>query len=203
MSIKIFAGNDTTSLTLSYAVLLLAMHPEYQERAFAEVDQVLQDVPDDHLQYEHVTKLNFVEQILRETLRLNPVAPYLLRWCKTDTKIRNCTIPRDTTVIVNLYTMHRRYDIYGPTANDFNPDRFHPDELKKRNPYAYAPFSLGPRNCIGMRYSYIGMKIILATILRNYRFTTNLTMNDVRMRYEITLKNVRGNMIRVERRNKN
>lgn len=147
---QIFAGNDTASLTLSYAILLLAMHPQYQERAFEEVDRVFQDLSsDDKLTYDHVTKLEFIEQILRETLRLNPVAPYVLRWCKEDTKIRDCIIPRDTTVIVNLYTMHRREDIYGPTANDFNPDRFHPNEVKKRNPNGYAPFSLGPRNCIG------------------------------------------------------
>lgn len=201
---QIFAGNDTASLTLSYALLLLAMHPEYQERAFAEVDQVFKDAPsDEKITHDHVTKLEFVEQILRETLRLNPVAPYVLRWCREDTPIRDCTIPRDTTVIVNLYTMHRREDIWGPTANEFNPDRFHPDEVKTRNPHAFAPFSLGPRNCIGMRYSYIAMKVILATLLRNYRFTTNLKMSDVRMRYEITLKNVRGNMVRVQRRTLN
>lgn len=191
-------------MTLSYAILLLAIHPEYQERAFAEVDEVFQDLQsDDKLTYDHVTKLEFVEQILRETLRLNPIAPYILRWCREDTKIRDCIIPRDTTVIVNLYTMHRREDIWGSSANEFNPNRFHPDEVKKRNPHAYAPFSLGPRNCIGMRYSYIGMKVILATLLHNFRFTTNLKMSDVRMRYEITLKNVRGNMIRVQRRKRN
>lgn len=123
------------------------MHPEYQERAFAEVDRVFQDAPcDEKITYDHVTKLEFIEQILRETLRLNPVAPYVLRWCREDTKIRDCTIPRSTTVIVNLYTMHRREDIWGPTANEFNPDRFHPNEVKNRNPHAYAPFSLGPRN---------------------------------------------------------
>lgn len=177
------------------------MHPNYQERAFDEVDRVFQDLPADGiLHYTHITQLEYIEQILRETLRLNPVAPYVLRRCKKDTKIRNCTIPRDTTIIVNLYTLQRRQDVYGPTANEFNPDRFHPDEVKKRNPHAFAPFSLGPRNCIGMRYSFIAMKVILATLLRNYRFTTNLTMADVSMRYEITLKNIRGNMVKVQKR---
>lgn len=51
-----------------------------------------------------------------------------------------------------------------------------------------------------MRYAYIAMKIILANLLRHYRFKTDLKMSDIRMRYEITLKNVRGNMVRVERR---
>lgn len=53
---------------------------------------------------------------------------------------------------------------------------------------------------IGMRYSLIAMKVILATLLRNYKFTTNLTMADVHMRYEITLKNIRGNMVKVHKR---
>lgn len=186
---------------MSYAILLLAMHPHIQERAFAEVNSVFNELaPGTQLTYEHIMKLEYIEQIIRETLRLNPVAPYLLRSCDAETQINNCTIPRDTTIIINLYTMHRREDIYGPNANDFDPDRFHPNEMKKRNPNAFAPFSLGPRNCIGMRYSYIAMKIILATLISNFRFTTNLKMHDIQMRYEITLKNVSGNMVRVEKR---
>lgn len=186
---------------MSYAVLLLAMHPDIQQKAFAEVDRVMGNGPKPkHLSNDELMQLDFVEQICKETLRLNPVAPYLLRLCTEETQIKDCTIPRETTIIVNLYTMHRREDIYGPDANEFNPDRFHADEVKKRSPHAFAPFSLGPRNCIGMRYSYIAMKIILATLIWHYRFTTNLKMHDIRMRYEITLKNVSGNMVRLEKR---
>lgn len=198
---QIFAGNDTTSLTLSHAILLLAIHQSVQESAAAEADEVFNDLSaDDELTYDHVTKFEYIEQVIRETLRLNPVAPYILRTCKEDTKIRDCIIPRDTIVIVNLYTMHRRPDIYGENADEFDPNRFHPDEMKKRNPSAFAPFSLGPRNCIGMRYAYIEMKIVLATLLRHFRFTTHLQMSDIRMRYEVTMKNIHGNMVRVERR---
>lgn len=177
------------------------MHPDIQQKAFVEVDRVMGNgSKPKHLSNDELMQLDFVEQICKETLRLNPVAPYLLRLCTDETQIKDCTIPRDTTIIVNLYTMHRREDIYGPDANEFNPDRFHADEVKKRNPHAFAPFSLGPRNCIGMRYSYIAMKIILATLIWHYRFTTNLKMHDIRMRYEITLKNVSGNMVRLEKR---
>lgn len=177
------------------------MHPNIQERAFDEVNGVFNELPPgNQLTYEHIMKLEYIEQIIRETLRLNPVAPYLLRLCEEETKINDCIIPRATTVIINLYTMHRRADIWGANANDFDPDRFHPNEMKKRNPSAFAPFSLGPRNCIGMRYSYIAMKCVLATLISNFRFTTNLKMHDIQMRYEITLKNVSGNMVRVEKR---
>lgn len=178
------------------------MHQSVQERAAAEADRVFNDLSttDEQLTYEHVTQFEYIERILRETLRLNPVAPYILRHCRAETKIRDCIIPRDTIVIINLYTMQRRPDIWGSNADQFDPDRFHPDEMKKRNPNAFAPFSLGPRNCIGMRYAYIEMKIVLATLLRNFRFTTHLKMSDIRMRYEITMKNIHGNMVRIERR---
>lgn len=177
------------------------MHPRIQERAFEEVDRVLRDLsPDDQLTLEHINELKFIEQIIRESLRLGPPAPNIGRECWEDTKIRDCVLPRGTTVIFNLFSMHRREDMYGPTANVFDPDRFHPDEMQKRNPYAFAPFSLGPRNCIGYRYANMAMKIILANLLRNFRFTTNLKMSDIRFRYGITMKNASGNMVRVQRR---
>lgn len=204
VSLQIFAGNDTTSLTLSYGILLLAMHPDIQQKAFLEIDGVMKgSTSKNYLSFDDIIKLDYIEQIIKETLRLNPVAPYLLRLCTEETAIRDCVIPRETTIIVNLFTMHRREDIYGPDANQFNPDRFHVDNMKTRNPNAFAPFSLGPRNCIGMRYSYIAMKIILATLIWHYRFTTDLKMDDIRMRYEITLKNDSGNMVSIEKRTRN
>lgn len=96
--------------------------------------------------------------------------------------------------------MHRRKDIWGENADNFDPDRFSSDQVKNRNPHAYAPFSLGARNCIGMQYAYIEMKVVLANLLRHYHFKTNLKMSDIRIRMEVTLKNARGNMVQIERR---
>lgn len=201
VNLMIFAGNDTSALTLAHAIVLLAMHPHVQEKAVEEVDRVYGDAAiDAPSTYEHVTKLAYVEQVIRETLRLYPVAPYLLRQCTADTQISECVVPRGSTVIVSLYSMHRDRDVWGPNANEFDPNHFHPTQMNKRSPNAFAPFSLGQRNCIGMRYAYISMKIILATLLRQFTFSTNLKMSDISTKFEITLKFVCGDIVKVERR---
>lgn len=201
VNLAIFAGNDTSALTISNAILLLAMHPHVQERLFEEVDRVFGGLPlDAPITYEHVVQLTYTEQVIKESLRLFPVSPYVLRFCKADTKISNCTIPRGAVVIVSLYTMHRNKEIWGDDANEFNPDHFSAQQMSIRHPSSYAPFSLGPRNCIGMRYAYISMKIMLATLMRQFKFSTDLKMEDIKMRFEITIKFVCGNMVKVERR---
>lgn len=201
VNLMIFAGNDTSGLTLSHAAVLLGMHPEVQQRVFDEVDRVFEGLPlDAPVTPEHLLKLTYVEQVIRETLRLFPAAPYMLRFCKADTPISKCTIPRGAIVIVSLYTMHRNKEIWGEDADEFNPDHFSAEQMSKRNPSAFAPFSLGPRNCIGMRYAYISMKIMLATLMRHYRFSTDLKLSDIKLRFEITMKFVCGDMVKVERR---
>lgn len=202
VNMMIFAGNDTSALTTAHAVLLLAMHPDIQKLAAEEVDEVCADLPTDApLTHNHVAKLAYIEQVLYETMRLYPIAPFIFRQCHADTKIRTCTVPRGTTVVVSVYTMHRNPDIWGPTPNDFDPHHFHPDEIRKRNPNSFASFSLGPRNCIGMQYAKISMKIMLAMMLRNFKFTTHLKMSDIQPKIEITLKLACGNLVQVERRN--
>lgn len=143
----IAAGSETSALAVSFAILLLAMHPEIQARATAEVDRVFADLQTNQdLDYKNINKFEFLEQILRESLRLNPIFPFIVRWCTEDTKIRDdLTIPADSAIIINLYTMHRRKDIWGENADTFDPDRFSVDQVKKRNPNAYAAFSLGTR----------------------------------------------------------
>lgn len=201
VNLMIFAGNDTSALTLSHAVVLLAMHPDIQRRAAAEVDRVLID-ENVSITYDHVTQFVYIEQVLRETLRLFPVAPYLLRFCTADTQISRCIIPRGATIIVSLMTMQRNKAIWGDDADQFNPDHFCVEEMSKRNPNAFAAFSLGPRNCIGMRYALISMKIMLASLLRQFKFTTHLTMDDIKTKFEITLKFECGDVVQVTRRQK-
>lgn len=203
VNMMIFAGNDTSALTTAHAMLMLAMHPEIQKRAAEEVDQVCADIPmDAPLTYNHVAKLVYIEQILMETMRLYPIAPFIFRLCLADTQISECIIPRSAIVVVSVYSMHRNPDIWGERPNDFNPDHFHPDNTSKRSSNTFAAFSLGPRNCIGMQYAKISMKIMLAKMLRHFRFSTHLKMEDIHPKIEITLKFACGNLVQVERRHK-
>lgn len=152
----IIAGNETSGLTVSYAILMLAMHPEIQERVFEELKRVF-DSPDEYLSCERIQQLTYLDCVLKEVMRMYPVAPFIVRCCTADTKLRTCTIPKDAVVMVSLFNLHRRPDIWGDDANEFNPDHFSAKRSDGRDPFAFMPFGGGPRNCIGLFFLHIGL----------------------------------------------
>lgn len=145
----IIAGNETSALTISYTLLLLAMHPEVQDRVFDEL-QTVYESPDEYSSYERVQQLTYLDRVLKEGMRMFPVAPFIVRCCIADTKLSTCTIPKDAIIMMSLFNMHRREDIWGADAEEFNPDHFSPERSAGRDPFAFLPFSGGPRNCIGL-----------------------------------------------------
>lgn len=144
----IIAGNETSGLTVSFAILMMGMYPEIQELVFEELKSVY-DSPDEYSSYEHIQQLVFLDRVLKEVMRLFPVVPFVVRTCTANTKLRTCTVPKDAVVMVSIFNLHRREDVWGPTANEFDPDRFLPEQSAERDPYAFLPFGGGPRNCIG------------------------------------------------------
>lgn len=149
----IIAGNETSGLTISYAILMLAMHPDIQERAFEELKS-LYDSPDEYSSYERIQQLTYLDCVLKEVMRMFPVAPFIVRCCIANTKLRTFTIPKDALVMVSLYNLHRREDIWGVDADVFNPDHFSPEQSIGRDPFAFLPFGGGPRNCIGSYFAH-------------------------------------------------
>lgn len=197
-----FGGQDTTSYTTSLTLLLLAMHPKIEQKVMDELNSVLGDTPiDADLTMEQINDLVYMEQVIKETLRVYTVAPVLIRHCTDDLKLPNYTIPKDTEVLISIFTLHRRKDIWGEDADKFNPDHFDKEACAKRNPFSFMSFSNGPRNCIGRRFSFIIMKTMLAKLLRRYRFSTDLGIDDVKFRLEVTAKPVGGVVLQVEDRN--
>lgn len=202
VALMIFAGLETSSYTISMSILLLAMHPEYEKRVMDELNAVFGDSPlDCEINIDQLNALSYLEQVIKETLRVFPHAPLLLRHCTEDTKLRNTVIPKGAEVVISVLTAHRRKDVWGLDADKFNPDHFDKEVSTKRNPFAFMAFANGPRNCIGRRFAIMSMKIILAKLLRKYRFSTNLHMEDLKFRMEITVKVVNGIHVGVEERN--
>lgn len=102
----LMAGSDTTALTISFAILMLAMHPEIQERLFEELQSVY-DTQDEATLNNHLTRLTYLDCCLKETMRLFPVASLIGRTPTVDIPVSNCTIPKGTIIALSILTLHR------------------------------------------------------------------------------------------------
>ncbi|XP_058452015.1 cytochrome P450 4c21-like [Malaya genurostris] len=195
----IVAGNETSATQLAHTCLLLSMHPDIQERAYQEVRDFIISA-DIFADADVLKNLVYVEAVLKEAMRLMPVAPIIARENLQDVVLDGCTIPKGTLLLMNFYSLHRREDIWGDNADRFNPQRFLGDEMKQRHAYAHLPFSGGPRGCIGYRYAKMSLKILLALILKNFKLSTDLESKDIRYHYQISLNLDGPHAIRLEKR---
>ncbi|XP_053691278.1 probable cytochrome P450 313a4 [Sabethes cyaneus] len=195
----ILAGNDTSALSVAYACLFLAMYPHIQDRIHAEIQHFLpsEDTP---ITPENLKQLEYMDMFVKETLRHCPAIPVIARKAIKNVSIDNQVIPKNSIIIMSLYTLHRRKDIWGPNATNFDPENFHPDRIKLRDQYAYLPFSGGPRNCIGWRYALMNIKVMLVYLVRNFSLRTDIKQTDLRFRFDLTLKLAFEHRIQLEKR---
>ncbi|NXS60242.1 CP3A9 protein, partial [Brachypteracias leptosomus] len=167
--IFIFAGYEPTSNTLCYLAYELATHPDVQQKLLEEIDTVLPNKAP--LTYEAMMQLEYLDMALSETLRLFPIGGRLERTCKRDVEINGVTIPKGTIVIIPPSTLHRDPE-YWPNPEEFRPERFSKENKESIDPYTYLPFGAGPRNCIGMRFALLTLKVAIAILLQNFTFQT-------------------------------
>ncbi|KAH0505366.1 Cytochrome P450 3A13 [Microtus ochrogaster] len=165
--IFIFAGYETTSSALSFALYLLATHPDVQKKLQDEIDAALPNKAPPT--YDALVQMEYLDMVINETLRLYPIAGRLERVCKTDVEVNGVPIPKRTVVIVPILVLHKDPK-YWPEPEEFHPERFSKKNENNINPYTYLPFGDGPRNCIGMRFALMNMKIALVSILQNFSF---------------------------------
>ncbi|KAJ4726549.1 Cytochrome P450 [Melia azedarach] len=176
------AGQETTASLLASTMVLLSMHPHWQERAREEVFRVLGNkVP----KFDDLNQLKIVTQILYEVLRLYPPAAMFSRMNIKETKIGELVLPAGVMFSLPIVLVHRDPEYWGDDAEEFNPDRFSQGISKatKNNQVAFFPFSWGPRICIGQNFALMEAKLALAMILQNFSFqlSPNYTHAPARM----------------------
>ncbi|CAN1251638.1 Cytochrome P450 714A1 [Linum perenne] len=164
-----FAGQDTTSNTLSWTLMLLAAHPEWQARAREEVQQVCQDkLPDINA----IRKMKTLTMVIQEALRLYPPAVFVVRELYQDIKFKNIVIPKGMNIQVPISIVQRNPELWGEDAHLFNPERFADGILgATSNAQAYIPFGVGSRVCVGQNFAMMELKVILSLLLLNFSFS--------------------------------
>lgn len=153
----LIAGHETSATSLGWAFEELLRVPGEQERLMDEVARVTSGAP---LTAEHLPKLERLDSVIKESLRLHPVTGAVGRVLKKPTTIAGFDLPAGTFIVACVHVTHRRPDLY-PDPTRFVPTRF---VGKKLDPYEWAPFGGGIRRCLGMAFSLHEMKVIMATM---------------------------------------
>ena len=159
-----FAGFDTSSLTLAVVIFSFIEKPAIQERARQEIEEVIGD--SEIITADHLRDLKYLENVINESLRFYGITKVTQRKCTKDYKIPDSdfTITKGMEVNVLAYCF----------ANEcfFNPDELDPDNFDANNnpnKFGFTGFGQGPRNCIGMRYAYIALKLAIVRTITKFR----------------------------------
>ena len=200
------AGYETTSTLLTHAAYSLAMNPEKQEKLRKEIKDAY-EAAGNKINYEDLSTLKYLDAVICETLRLYPPAIRFDRQCTQDyildVKIegqqRKLSLKRGDVVRFPAYAVHHDPKYY-PNPEQWEPERFMPENKHLLTPYTYIPFGAGPRNCIGMRFALLEAKLALAECLLSFKFVTcDKTPNTLSyMRGDILLRSD-GMIIKVEK----
>lgn len=162
------AGQDTVANATSYAMLLLALHPDWQERARKEVLEVVGN--EESFNPSVLSHLKLLGMIVNETLRIFSPGPIITRLVDKDLQLTNMFIPKGITVEFAAGVVHQDKEFWGDDVAKFNPERFANGVGGAcSHPQAFNPFGLGPKLCIGNNYAMMEMKIILARVLRRFQ----------------------------------
>lgn len=189
------AGHETSASALSWALYLLALYPDIQERAFREVQSVLGDRQPEHVD---ISKLELIRNIFRETLRLYPPVGFFAREAACPLSLRDKSIAKGSAVVVSPWLIHRHRDLW-QNPDDFNPDRFGTNETRESIKNAYMPFGLGPRVCIGAGFALQEASLILAELLRTYRFESHPSL-EPRPVGRLTIRSENGIWLTIKKR---
>ncbi|MFE3291766.1 cytochrome P450 [Rhodococcus sp. NPDC059234] len=161
------AGHETTSGTLSFALHLLATHPEVADRARAEIHGLWPQGTDPDPVFADIHRLKYVRHVIDETLRLWPIAAGYFREPVADTTIGGHPVAEGQPMLALTLQVHRD-PVWGGDSESFDPDRFLPERARTRPVGIYKPFGTGVRACIGRQLALHESVLVLALILHRY-----------------------------------
>ncbi|GAB9470863.1 Cytochrome p450 [Globisporangium polare] len=196
----LIAGRDTTAQALSWFFYNLSSHPEVEKKIRDEITAMIPELASGAIttpSMDQVQHLTYLEASLKETLRLHPSVPFLTKAVAHDVVLSDGTFIRgNTTVGVPAYGMGRMTSVWGPDAEQFNPDRWidaATGKVKTESAYKFVAFNAGPRICLGMNLAMLEMKLVVAGLLSKFHVQL-LPEQQITYDFSLTLP-VRGAMM--------
>ncbi|XP_062557215.1 cytochrome P450 4d1-like [Armigeres subalbatus] len=163
-----FEGHDTTTSAISFLTGILAKYPDVQQKVYDEVRSVIGDNSNVPVTLSMLNQLNYLDLVIKETLRLYPSVPIFGRALLENQEINGITFPAGSNLVIFPYFMGRDPN-YFEDPLEFRPERFAVEKsAAKSNPYQYVPFSAGPRNCIGQKFAVTEIKSLISKLVRHY-----------------------------------
>ncbi|XP_050353174.1 cytochrome P450 4C1-like [Nymphalis io] len=187
----IFTSSQEASAKISsFFLLMMAFHPVCQERLYAEIINVIgkEDKP---VTDEDLKHMPYLEMIFKEVLRLFPIGGMLQRTIKEDISISSYTIPAGSALVVPIYHIQRDPKLWNDPES-FDPERFTPENTKKRPRYCYIPFSLGAMDCLGRYFGAKLVKTIVVRVLRKFKLTSLDNFKNLRIVIAISATSLDG-----------
>ena len=180
-----FEGHDTTSMALSWTTYLIGLNPDIQKKCHEELDSIFGDDKDRPLTMQDLRQMKYIEACIKEGLRLFPSVPYIARVSNQEIMINGHLIPKGVTLLLYLHQVHRDPEVF-PKPEVYMPERFL--DPGKMHPFAFVPFSAGPRNCIGQKFALLEEKAIISSIFRNFNVTSIDHRDKIKVATELVLR---------------
>jgi thromboxane-A synthase len=202
VNIFLLAGHETTANTLAYTIYLVSQHSEVDEKLYEELSNIFTDDDDDDaiLDLNQINAMNHLTMAISESLRIYPPATSAFRQANEDTVIGNqYFVPKNTSIIIPIKSLGCNPD-YWPEPEKFLPFERWAGQEAAKHALVWLPFGAGPRNCIGQRFALIEAKMVLAHVLRRFRFKLSPGQIPLQLQPGITTSPKYGIKVKVERR---
>lgn len=162
------AGHETTGAALQWVLYFLATHPDVQERVLKEANEILGDR--ENISFDDVKKMTYFEAVFNESMRVRAPIPVMVRSAASSIVLGDYLVEEGSVILIMVGEVQRDPRYWGSDANFFNPEHFTHQNEAARPRAAFMPFGLGPRLCIGHRFTVLEACILVVQLIRKYRF---------------------------------
>ena len=197
LQILFSAGYETTSTMLTWAMYLLARHPDIQEELYQEVSSI---VKSETPTLEDLEAMTYTDRVLQEAMRIYPpVWNLFVREVTEDLTMAENTFPPGAIFFVSPWVMHHD-PRYWDDPQTFKPERFEGDWKERVPQYSFIPFGGGPRVCIGSHLAEMEAEVILATLVKNFKFSLESLVDEVEIVSTVSIRPKGGMNLRIRKR---